>query len=46
MLDAVQLSIAPNEKRVLRGNLTVNSAYCRKPTMRQTNQPPMKVEGR
>jgi hypothetical protein len=32
MMDAYQISIAPNEKRVLRGSMTINAAYCRQAT--------------
>jgi len=31
MMDANQISIAPNEKRVLRGSMLINAAYCRSP---------------
>jgi Tfp pilus assembly protein PilO len=32
MLDISQLTIAPNEKRVLRGTFTINSSYTREPS--------------
>lgn len=31
MLDVSQLTVAPNEKRVLRGTFTINSSYTRQP---------------
>jgi Tfp pilus assembly protein PilO len=32
MLDVSQLTVAPNEKRVLRGTFTINSSYTRQPS--------------
>jgi Tfp pilus assembly protein PilO len=32
MLDVSQLTVAPNEKRVLRGTFTINSSYTREPS--------------
>lgn len=46
MLDASQLSVSPNEKRVLRGSFTVNSAYCRPVTARTNAVPNIRTEKR